>query len=115
MFAVSGLTMAVSASTRSRWRAIAFALLAVIGMFVANVVGQIWDDAAVVRPLTLFFYYQPQEAWLSGRWSVDVGDAWNAGRPLLRLPAAGVLVGVGAAGYLIALRVFTRRDLPAPL
>jgi hypothetical protein len=27
----------------------------------------------------------------------------------------GVLFGVGAAGYLAALRVFTRRDLPAPL
>jgi hypothetical protein len=26
-----------------------------------------------------------------------------------------VLVGVGAAGYLVALAVFTRRDVPAPL
>lgn len=115
MFAVSGLTMAISAANRSRWRATGFAALAVVGMFVTNVIGQLWDAAAFLRPLTLFFYYQPQETWLAGRWGVDLGDAWAGGRPLLRVPAVGVLLAVGAAGYLIALRVFTRRDLPAPL
>jgi ABC-2 type transport system permease protein len=69
----------------------------------------------VVRPFTLFFYYQPQEAWLNGRWTIELGEAWASGRPLVRLPAVGVLFGVGAAAYAVALRVFTRRDLPAPL
>jgi ABC-2 type transport system permease protein len=115
MFAISGLTMAISAANRSRWRAIGVAMLVVVGMFVANVVGQLWDEAGVVRPATLFFYYQPQEIWLADRWDVDLGEAWAGGRPLLRLPAVGVLVAVGAAGYLVALRIFTRRDLPAPL
>jgi ABC-2 type transport system permease protein len=115
MFAVSGVTMAISAVNRNRWRAIGFGLLIVIGMFVANVVGQLWDTIAVVRPITLFFYYQPQEVWLAGNWWVDLGDAWADGQPLLRLPGAGVLAAVGMTGYLVALRVFTRRDLPAPL
>jgi ABC-2 type transport system permease protein len=115
MFAVSGLALAISSANRSRWRATGIAVLVVVGMFVANVIGQLWDAAAVVRPFTLFFYYQPQEVWLAGDWTVDLGDGWNGGWPLLQLPAAAVLFGVGAAGYLVALRVFTRRDLPAPL
>ncbi len=115
MFAASGLSAAVSAVNRSRWRATGYAALIVVTMFVANVVGQLWDSAAVVRPLSLFFYYQPQEVWLYDNWTVDLGEAWAGGQPLLKLPAAGVLLAVGAAGYLLALRAFTRRDLPAPL
>jgi ABC-2 type transport system permease protein len=43
-----------------------------------------------------------------------VGKAWNLGRPVL-VPAVGVLFGVGVVGYALALRIFARRDLPAPL
>jgi ABC-2 type transport system permease protein len=45
----------------------------------------------------------------------DLGEAWNGGQPLLKIPVLVVLYGVGAVGYLTALRTFTRRDLPAPL
>jgi ABC-2 type transport system permease protein len=114
MFAVSGVTMAISAANRSRWRAMGIAVLVVVGMFVTNVVAQIWDSVGFLRPATLFFYYQPQGIWLAGDWFVDPGECWG-GRPLVELPTAGVLAGVGVIGYLIALRVFTRRDLPAPL
>jgi ABC-2 type transport system permease protein len=114
MFALSGLTMAVSSAGRSRGRTTGLAALAVVGMFIANVVGQLWDEAAFVRPFTLFYYYQPQEIW-TGRWTVDLGEAWNGGQPLVGVPVLAVLVGAGAVGYLAALRVFTRRDLPAPL
>lgn len=107
MFALSGLTMLVSACGRNRWRAIGAATLVGVVMFVANVVGQLWDDAAFVRPATVFYYYQPQRVWLRADWLVEVGGG--------RVPGAGVLAAVGAAGYLAALRVFTRRDLPAPL
>jgi ABC-2 type transport system permease protein len=115
MFALSGLTMAISAAGRSRWRAVGFAALIVVAMFVANVVGQLWDDAAWVRPATVFYYYQPQKVWLKESWVVDLGDAWAAGKPLVQVPVLLVLGGLGAGGYLVALRVFTRRDLPAPL
>jgi ABC-2 type transport system permease protein len=81
-------------------------------MFVANTIGQLWEPSGFVRPLTLFFYYQPQRAMLDGDWMVDVGKAWP-GWPMV--PGIGVLLAVGAAGYLLALRTFTRRDLPAPL
>jgi ABC-2 type transport system permease protein len=58
-----------------------------------------------LRPLTVFYYYQPQ--------ALILNDDWYADRMVwVRL---GVLIAVGAVGYLMALRVFCRRDLPAPL
>jgi ABC-2 type transport system permease protein len=114
-FALSGLGMAISSVGRSRWRTVGVAALVVVLMFVANVVGQLWDDAAFVRPATVFFYYQPQKVWLHADWLVDLGDAWAGGGPLVRVNVLAVLFGVGAAGYLAAWRVFTRRDIPAPL
>jgi ABC-2 type transport system permease protein len=112
MFAISGVTIAISSAGRSRWRSVGFAVLVVIIMFVANTIGQLWEPAGWVRPLTLFFYYQPQKVMLDGNWMVHMSSAW-AGAP--RVPGIGVLLGVGAIGYLVALRIFTRRDLPAPL
>lgn len=113
MFALSGLTMLVSAIGRNRWRAVGVAAFGAVGMFVANVVGQLWDGAAWARPATVFFYYQPQKVWLRGDWLADLTEPWGPGWG--GVPGAAVLVAVGAAGYLLALRTFTRRDLPAPL
>ena len=115
MFALSGFTIALSAMGRSRWKVTGLAVLVVVVMFVANTVGQLWEPAAFVRPLTAFFYYQPQKIMLDGNWFTDVGQGWNGGKPLLAVPTVGVLFAVGAIGYAVALRVFTRRDLPAPL
>jgi ABC-2 type transport system permease protein len=115
MFALSGLTLALSAAGRSRWRVVGFGVLVTVVMFVANVLGQLWDAAGFVRPLTVFYYYQPQKIMLRGEWVTDLGAVWNGGGSLVAVPVVGVLLAVGAAGYLIALRVFTRRDLPAPL
>lgn len=114
MFAFSGMTLALSAVGRSRWKVIGYAVLIVIVMFVANTIGQLWEPAGFVRPLTFFFYYQPQRAMIDGVWTVDLNTAWTFGRPVL-VPAAGVLFAVGGAGYALALRAFVRRDLPAPL
>ena len=112
MFAISGITIALSAAGRSRWKVTGYAVLIVVVMFVANTIGQLWEPAGFVRPLTLFFYYQPQKAMLDGNWLVDLGAAWS-GAP--RVPGILVLLAVGILGYLFALRAFTRRDLPAPL
>jgi ABC-2 type transport system permease protein len=113
MFAFSGTTMALSALGRSRWRVIALAVLIAFVMFVANTIGQLWEPAAWARPLTFFFYYQPQKAMLEGQWGADVGTPWG-GAPLF-VNATLVLFAVGALGYAVALRAFVKRDLPAPL
>lgn len=115
MFAVSGLTIAISAAGRNRWRAVGFAAFVVVGMFAVNVLGQLWEPAGYLRPATVFFYYQPQKVWLKESWAAELGEAWAGGEPLCGVPVLPVLVGVGLAGYLVALRVFVRRDLPAPL
>jgi ABC-2 type transport system permease protein len=111
LFAVSGLTMAISAGSRSRWRVIGFTALIIIVQFIANIIGQIWDTIAFLRPFTVFYYYQPQQIALRGAWSVSLEPLGLS----LRMPMLLVLFGVGTIGYLIAWRVFTRRDLPAPL
>lgn len=112
MFAISGITIAISAAGRSRWKVTGYGVLTIVVMFVANTIGQLWEPAGFVRPLTLFFYYQPQKVMLDGNWLVDLGKAWP-GAP--QVPGGGVLLTVGAVGYLLALHKFTRRDLPAPL
>jgi ABC-2 type transport system permease protein len=102
LFAISGCTMALSACGRFRWRVLGLAVFLTLVQFLVNVLGQMWDVLEPLRPWTIFYYYQPQEMILGKPWAAV-------------LPALAVLYGVGAAGYAIALAVFTRRDLPAPL
>ncbi len=111
VFAVSGLTMAVSAFGRSRWRVIGFTSLILITQFIANIIGQIWDSIGFVRPFTLFYYYQPQQIALNNVWSASLEPLGIAAR----VPVLAVLFGVGLVGYLLAWRIFEKRDLPAPL
>ncbi len=112
LFAISGITIALSAFGRSRWKVTGYAVLIVVVMFVVNTIGQLWGPAEFLRPLTLFFYYQPQKIMLSNNWLVDLANAWPGGPAL---SGVGVLLVVGVLGYLGALVTFTRRDLPAPL
>jgi ABC-2 type transport system permease protein len=115
LFATSGLTIMVSAWGRSRLQALGLSTLMGVVMFMANVIGQLWDGAAFVRPFTVFFYYQPQKIWLKDAWSVDFGEAFSGGDPLFAVPVLPVLFAIGFTGYAVAWRIFERRDLPAPL
>jgi ABC-2 type transport system permease protein len=114
IFAVCGYTMWLSAAGRFRWRVLGLAVFITLVQFLINILGQMWDDAAWLRPFTIFYYYQPQQLILTGDWCVTFRE-WNGGTALLRLPMPVVLYGVGALGYLMALRTLMRRDLPAPL
>jgi ABC-2 type transport system permease protein len=105
LFAVSGYTMWLSAGGRYRGRVLSAAVLLTLVQSLVNVIGQLWTVIEPLRPLTVLYYYQPQAVILREDWYTDP-EAW------LRLV---VLLGVGAVGYLMALRVFCRRDLPAPL
>ncbi len=114
IFAVSGYTMWLSAMGRFRWRVLGIAVLVTLLQFLINVIGQMWEVAAPLRPLTIFYYYQPQKVILGQGWTVDFA-VWNGGEPLARVPMLLVLYGVGLVGYALALRTFLRRDIPAPL
>jgi ABC-2 type transport system permease protein len=105
VFAISGLTMWASAAGRFRWRVLGVAVVVALLQFLVNLIGQLWEPAAPLRPCTVFYYYQPQPIILESDW-YEQGDVW------LRL---GVLAAVGTVGYVMALWTFCRRDLPAPL
>jgi ABC-2 type transport system permease protein len=114
IFAISGYTMWLSAAGRFRWRVLGIAVLVTLLQFLVNVIGQMWDLVSPLRPLTIFYYYQPQKVILGQGWCVDFA-VWNSGQPLARVPMLLVLYGVGLVGYALALCTFTRRDIPAPL
>lgn len=115
IFALSGLTIALSAYGRSRWKAIGYGVLVGLLMFIVNVLGQLWEAASFLRPISVFFYYQPQRIMLRNEWTTDMRMVWSADSPVGMVPVVGVLLAVGLIGYAVALRAFTRRDLPAPL
>ncbi|MFQ3651535.1 MAG: hypothetical protein SNJ75_14505, partial [Gemmataceae bacterium] len=108
IFAITGLTMFLSSLGRYRWRVMGIAVVTVLLMFMINVLGQMWEPAAVLRPWTLFYYFQPQQVIpLDGEWTVSFYD-----RPI---PMLAVLYGTGIVGYGLAFVILARRDLPAPL
>jgi len=105
IFAVSGLTMWLSAAGRFRTRVLGLGILLALLQFLLNLIGQLWEPAEVLRPFTVFYYYQPQPIILQPDW-YQHSDNW------LHM---GVLAAAGTIGYSMALWVFCRRDLPAPL
>jgi ABC-2 type transport system permease protein len=113
LFAISGVTLALSAAGRFRNRVIGLATLIFLLQFLVNVIGQLWEAVTWMRPFTVFFYYQPQQVVLTGIWTVSPAATWGGGPDAVNVLA--VLFGIGAAGYALALAIFTRRDLPAPL
>lgn len=114
IFAVCGSTMFISSLGRSRWRILGVSVFFVLIQFLVNLVGQMWDVLRPLRPLTIFYYYQPQRVILDQGWNVNWSE-WNGGQPLVQLPMLLVLYGIGLVGYLLAWRVLKKRDLPAPL
>ncbi len=105
LFAISGVTIFLSSMGRSRARVWGLAIFVTLTAFLCNLLGQLWEPMAEVRPYTLFYHFQPQPMVLDD-------NAWSLPIVWLRLSA---LFGTGLAGYAAALVVFTRRDLPAPL
>lgn len=105
VFAVSGMTMALSAGGRFRGRVLGLAVVVTLLQFLINVIAQLWEPMEVMRPFTLFYYYQPQKIMLHADWHSDM-TVWRS---------LAVLFAVGAAGYVLAWAIFRRRDLPAPL
>lgn len=105
LFALSGLTMLVSALGRFRSRVLGLAVFGTLLMFLANVLAQLWTDIEFVRPFCVFFYFDPQAIILHANW-FERGWVWMQ---------LSVLLGLGLAGYILALYAFAQRDLPAPL
>ena len=96
-WAVGALTLWGSAAASTAGRVVAWALsLLVLSYFVDYFAG-VWTPLQTIAFLSLFDYYEPTEALVSG-----TADASN----LIALAAVGVVAAVAG------LVVFTRRDLP---
>ena len=119
VFAISGYTIWLSSRGRFRGRVLGVAILVTLLQYLINVIGQLWDVLAPLRPFTVFYYYQPQQIILNHRWSVEVNKLWGgadqANEVLFSVNVLLVLFSVGFIGYALALWKFSRRDLPAPL
>jgi ABC-2 type transport system permease protein len=111
VFALSGCTLWLSARGRFRGRVLSLAVFLVLLQFLVNVIGQLLDQAAWMRPFTVFYYFQPQQIILNGEWNAR----WHVNHWSQYVNVIVVLATVGVVGYLLALRTFCRRDLPAPL
>src|SRR5262249_42150128 len=113
-FGASGSRVWLRSAGRSRNRVLGLAILITLVQFLVNVIGQLWDGLAFLRPFSVFYYYEPQTINLRGVWTVDPGLAWT-GKPLIAVNVILVLAAVGTIGYAMALRTFVKRDIPAPL
>lgn len=114
LFSITGMTMAISAAGRFRSRVLGISVFLILVMFLTNVIGQVWEPFSLLRPFTVFYYYQPQPLILGKPWIVTLSE-WNNGSPLVQMPFLLVLAGVGGIGYAIAGRIFCQRDIPAPI
>jgi ABC-2 type transport system permease protein len=115
LFAVSGYTLWLSASGRFRTRVLGIAALVTLLQMLVNLMGQLLDEVAFLRPFTVFYYYQPQQIIKGRGWTMDLHAVWGSNQPFGAVNILVVLFGVGLAGYALAWHKFCRRDLPAPL
>jgi ABC-2 type transport system permease protein len=117
MFALSGFTLWLSSRGRFRGRVLGAAVFIVLVQFLINLIGQLWEDVQCLRPFTVFFYYQPQQIILKGNWVARLQFNWGNAKGVwtYSMNVMAMLVAVGVVGYLLALRKFSTRDLPAPL
>lgn len=96
--AIGSIGLAASVSTDRLGPALGVTLGITIAGYAVEILGTLWPDAAWLRPISLFYYFQPMEV-LSGR--ANPGDFAVLGA-----------VAAGAAAW--AWWVFPRRDLAAP-
>ena len=105
VFAVSGITMVISAAGRFRGRVLGGAVLFGLLQFLVNVIGQLWTPMEPFLHFTVFYCYQPQPIIVNADWAAQA-IIWQR---------FAVLAAAGAIGYALALWTFCKRDLPAPL
>ncbi|GGX98412.1 ABC transporter permease subunit [Streptomyces hiroshimensis] len=93
---LTGPALAVSAAGRSRARVVGTTIALGAAGFAVNFIAMAWAKAAPLRFISPFHYYTPGDALAYG--AVPWGQF-------------AVLVGVGAAGVLLAFGLVARRDL----
>ena len=104
MVCIAGITACVSAADSHRWRTVGILCGFYVFSILAKLVGRLSGPLGWVGYLSILNAYEPQRL---------VGGAAGSWRLLAWYDA--VLLGIGAAAYLVGAVIFSRRDLPAPL
>lgn len=115
LWALIGLTTALAAMSRTRWRVMSMAISIVLVMFLLTFLGQLVEVFKPWRFLSLFHYYQPQGIILYQRWKSVVYLGYGSAEVAYLVPKIPTLLLSALGCYSWAFYYFTRRDLPAPL
>jgi ABC-2 type transport system permease protein len=118
-FFLLGLSSMVSAIDRYRWRTVGVVVTVYILQLVMYGLGKAAEQIGWLSHLTFFTLYRPQpiakvamEQGQAASWSLlPVAEEMALGPLTVSL----MLIVMGAIAYLIGMRQFSRRDLPAPL
>ncbi len=113
MASISGLGIVLSVLIRKRFIALGVGVLILLTMFLINLLGQLWEPLEPIRPLCFYYYYIPQEAALGRMAHVDLKQWFGPDR--VSVSSLGVQLGVASIGWLTALYLFRKKDIPAPL
>jgi beta-exotoxin I transport system permease protein len=118
---LAGFSALMSSWDRYRWRTIGI-VVALYGLqIVAKLVGMSTDELAWMKFLSAFTAYEPEalvriaDKMPEFTWSFTMRQAdgtWIGYGPMF---SHTILASIGISTYALALRIFTRRDLPAPL
>ncbi len=120
-FFLAGLTTMVSAPDRFRWRTLGIAATIYVLQLIMKIAGMASERLHWLLHWTFFSCYDPERfvsyavhtpraAWAIVR--VDTQGHWLGPGPV---GYDLILVGLGVLAYAIALFIFSRRDLPAPV
>lgn len=120
-FFLAGISSLLSACDRYRWRTIGLVVGVFIFQLIVKVLGLASDRLDWLARCTFFTAYEPQR-FVSlaihspeSAWALVLRDENQRWVDLGPLGYDLVLIGLGAAAYLAAAVIFSKRDLPAPL
>lgn len=118
---LAGFTTLMSSWDRYRWRTIGITVGFYVVSSILELVGMAVDGFAWVKRLTFFGAYEPvrfvSEAVIypERQWAWSIRDEAGVWTDLGPLGYDAVLIGLGAACFVVARWIFCRRDLPAPI
>lgn len=120
-FFLSGFTALFSAMDRHRWRTIGVVTGIYTSMAMIKFVGMSLQGFGWCLWFTFFTLFEPEQAIEQYQKSPDVWFQWLHWGPNMTVVGTGstlknvVLVLMGIASFGFGMRIFARRDLPAPL
>lgn len=118
---IAGVTTLMSSWDRYRWRTIGIIVVIYGLQIVAKLVGMSADEFAWLQFASAFTAYEP-EAFVRiadelphFTWVFTMRDNTGEWLGFGPMTSHATMTVIGLASYMVALRIFCRRDLPAPL